>query len=177
MPGNRQNDKNFNQQGDNSQQPQAPNNQQGDNSQQPQAPNNQQGDNSQQSQAPNNQQGDNSQQPQAPSNQQDSDNSKQSSSDKNSSKEDTSATNTTLALVDLSADSVDKTSADTQNDAQQTLPANNFRHGAFKGLSAMCYMFAALQIAIILAIIIYLIISKFNKISFNELLLNMRKKQ
>lgn len=163
-----------NQNGGNFGQPQCPNNQQGGNSQQPQFPNNQQGDSSQQPQAPNNQQGDSSQQPQAPNNQQNSDSQKAQSDSKDSdnAEKDNTSTNTSLSIEALVAEDSNNQS---QSTSQQSLPARSFNHSRHAGVvSALCYMFAALQILILLLMIVYLIISKFNKISYNEVIANMR---
>ncbi len=60
--------------------------------------------------------------------------------------------------------------------SEAAVPMRNF--GKSAGIiSGLCYAFAAVQIAIILAIIIYLILSKFNKISFNTVISNMRNNQ
>lgn len=127
-------------------------------------PDNQQnGGNSQQPQPPSNQQnGSNSQQPQAPQSSND-------SSTESNSESSSSATNTSLSVEAFAAED---SSAQT---AQKNLPSNNFRGGNIGVIQALCYMFAALQIAIILAILAYLIISKFNDVSFNEVLANMKK--
>ena len=122
---------------------------------------------------PDNQQNGNSQQPQPPSNQQDSDSSQQpqapGSSNESSTESSSSSTNTSLSIDSLASEDA---SAQT---AQKNMPSNNFRGSSIGAISALCYLFAALQIAIILAIIAYLIISKFNDVSFNEVLANMRK--
>ena len=138
-------------------------NQQGDSSQQPQAPNQQNGDSSQQPQAPNQQNGDSSQQPQAPP-------SNSENSDSKTESDSSSSTNTSLSVEALAAED-----GNTTQSTQQKMPTNGFRGKNGGVISALCYMFAALQIAIILAILAYLIISKFNDISFNEVLANMRK--
>ncbi|MBQ3905042.1 MAG: hypothetical protein II744_08705, partial [Eubacterium sp.] len=59
---------------------------------------------------------------------------------------------------------------------EAAVPMRNFGRG-FGVVSGLCYAFAAIQIAIILAIIVYLILSKFNKISFNTVISNMRNNQ
>ncbi len=157
--GNFQNGKNFKQN-------QMPGNQQGDSNstQQPQAPGSQQGDSN------------SSQQPQAPSDSNDSNSNsnsqKSQSSNSDNSKSDSSSTNTSLSIESLAADD-----AESQNTAQQNFPSKGFKNRNGGIISALCYMFAALQIAILLAMIAYLIISKMNRISFNEVLANMRKKQ
>ena len=128
-----------------------------------QFPDNQQGDSSQNS---------NNQPPQPPSNQQNGSDSQQTPDNSENSESSTeskdSATNTSLSIDSFAQD-------DSQNAARQGFPANNFRSRNSSIISALCYMFAALQIAIILSILAYLIISKMNKISFNEVLANMRK--
>ena len=141
-----------NQNGNNFNPPQRPDNQQGSDSsgensnQPPQPPSSQQGESS------------NSQQPQTPD----------SSENSESTESKDSSTNTSYSIDSLAQD-------DSQNTAKQGFPANKFRSRNTTVISALCYMFAALQIAIILAILAYLIISKMNKISFNEVLANMRK--
>ena len=166
-------------------QDQSGSNQNGNKSNRPQMPGNQQGgnsDSSQQPQAPGNQSsGDsNNQLPQAPNDQnsggntqQNSDNGSEKSSSEKSSSD--SSTNTSLSVESLAAE--DAAQSTEQNTAQKNLPSNGFNRKGTNVISALCYMFAALQIAIILAMLIYLIISKMNKISFNEVLANMRKKQ
>ena len=140
---------------------QTPGNQQnGSSSEQPQPPSSQQNDSSsQQQQPPGNQQNDSGSQQSQSS--QSSDSNTQSSS---------SAANTSLSVETLAAED-----ASASNTAKQHLPQNSFKHKETSIVMALCYMFAALQIAIILAILAYLIISKFNEISFNEVLANMRK--
>ena len=164
---------NFGQSSDNQnsnsfRQRQMPNNQQDDSSsQKPQMPNSQQGNsNSSQQQAPNAQDGSSTDSKSQQSSDSD-------SSDNSSSKSDSSsATNTALSIEALAADDDEN-----QSTAQQGLPSNGFNRRNIGAISALCYMFAALQIAIILAMIAYLVISKFNAVSFNEVLANMRKKQ
>ena len=148
---------NFNQNGDN---------QQGNNFKNRQLPDNQKGSDSsgsnsnQPPQPPNNQQGEsNPQQEQAPNN---------SDSGESSTESKDSSTNTSLSIESLAQD-------DAQNTAMQGFPDNNFKSKNSTVISALCYMFAALQIAIILSILAYLIISKMNRISFNEVLANMKK--
>ena len=89
--------------------------------------------------------------------------------------EDSKTTNTTLSIESLATG--DSAQSADQNTAQKSFPVNGFSRKNTNVISALCYMFAALQIAIILAMLIYLIISKMNRISFNEVLANMRKKQ
>ncbi|MBE6741128.1 MAG: hypothetical protein E7570_02385 [Ruminococcaceae bacterium] len=147
-----------NQQNNGFSQHQKPGNQQnGSSSQQPQMPNNQ-GENSSQEQAPNNQ-NDSAQTP---------DNSQNSSENSSSSAKNTSLSVEALAAEDGNLQAVDESAA------KKSLPSSSFsRNGSI--VPALCYMFAAVQIAIILSIIAYLIISKMNRISFNEVLANMRK--
>ncbi len=154
------------QNGKNSQQPQMPDNQQGNNSQQPpQMPDNQQGNNSQQPpQAPDSSKDNGGNQQQTPGDSQENSDSKQKG---------TSASDTELNIIQISA-----SESDTQSTADVKMQADNFRHGLrFGFVSGICYMFAAVQIAIILAILIYLIISKMNRKSFNEVIAGMRNKQ
>ena len=67
---------------------------------------------------------------------------------------------------------------DSLNTAQRSLPQNGFdRRGGFIAIAALCYMFAAIQIALILAMLAYLIISRFNRRSYNEVIANMRSNQ
>ena len=150
-----------NQQNNGFNQHQKPGNQQnGSSSQQPQMPNNQ-GENSSQEQAPNNQNDSNAQTP---------DNSQNSSENSSS-----SARNTSLSVEALAAEDGNLQAVD-ESEAKKSLPSSSFsRKGSI--VPALCYMFAAVQLAIILSIIAYLIISKMNRISFNEVLANMRKKQ
>ena len=170
---------NNNQNGNNSQKPQMPDNQQGDNSQQPQPPSNQQGDSSQQ--PPSNQQGDSTQQ-QPPSNQKNNSSQqaqtpdKQESSNDNSTNE-KSASDTSLSLVSTSSNNTDIQLSDTQSTAQKGFPENGFKSRNFGVISVLCYVFAGVQILIILLSIIYLIISRFNKKSYNEVIANMRNNQ
>ncbi len=135
--------------GSNTQQPQAPS---GDsqqapdsNAQQPQAP---RGDSQQ---TPDN----NAQQPQAPSQ----DNSEESKNSSNTSLESDAA-----EIVQLSATE----SAMPKGDMKQT-------RGGSTAVSVICYIFLAVQIAILLMIIAYLIASKMNKISFSELFPDEKK--
>ena len=143
-----------------------PDNQQGNNSQQPpQMPDNQQGSNSQQPpQAPDSSKDNGGNQQQTPGDSQENSDSKQKG---------TSASDTELNIIQTSA-----SESDTQSTADVKMQADNFRHGLrFNFVSGICYMFAAVQIAIILAILIYLIISKMNRKSFNEVIAGMRNKQ
>jgi hypothetical protein len=154
------------QNGGNLQQPQMPDNQQGNNSQQPpQMPDNQQGNNSQQPpQAPDSSKDNGGNQQQTPGDSQENSDSKQKG---------TSASDTELNIIQTSA-----SESDTQSTADVKMQADNFRHGLrFNFVSGICYMFAAVQIAIILAVLIYLIISKMNRKSFNEVIAGMRNKQ
>ena len=135
-------------------------------SQQPQMPNQQNGNSSQQPQRPD---GNSSATPQAPNNEQSDSNSNQSKSDSSTESSGSSSTNTSLSIEALAAEDADAQTS------QQMMPANDFKGRNTSVISALCYMFSALQIAIILAILAYLIISKFNEVSFNEVLANMRK--
>lgn len=141
------------------------NSQNGGNLQQPQMPDNQQGNNSQQPpQAPDSSQDNGGNQQQTPGDSQENSDSKQKG---------TSASDTELNIIQTSA-----SESDTQSTADVKMQADNFRHGLrFSFVSGICYMFAAVQIAIILAVLIYLIISKMNRKSFNEVIAGMRNKQ
>ena len=153
----------------------------GNSKQSPQMPDNQQDGNSSQQppQMPDNQQdGNNNQPPQAPDSSQDNSGSQQQTPDSSQGSSDskqkgTSATDTELNVINTAA-----ADSDTQNTADMKMPADNFRNGGnFKVVSSLCYMFAAVQIAIILAILLYLIISKMNRKSFNEIIAGMKNKQ
>ena len=129
---------------------------------------NQSGGNSQQSRAPGgSQDSSGSSQQQAPNSTEGSDSNSDNSNSNNSS---SSAANTSLSVEALAEED-----AVSQNTSQQRMPANGVKNRNGSVISALCYMFAALQIAIILSILAYLIISKMNRISFNEVLANMKK--
>ncbi len=155
--------------------------QNGGNSQQPQMPdgNRQRGNNAQPPQTPDSQQGSDSQQaPQTPDSSQDKSDNEQQTPDEsqngnNGKQKDTVASDTALNAVQTSV-----SESGARNTADMKMPADNFRRGGgFNAVSALCYMFAAVQIAIILSILLYLIISKMNRKSFNEVIAGMRNRQ
>ena len=147
------------------------NSQSSDNSNQNQLPGNQQG-SSQQPQSPGNQQG--AQPPQMPDNKQGDSSAQSESQDSGTAQQ----KGTSVTESDSDAITTAQNSSDSLNTAQSNLPPAGFdRRGGFKTISALCYMFAAIQIAIILAILAYLIISRFNKRSYNEVIANMRNNQ
>ena len=138
----------------------------------PQAPGQNNNNGSAQQQSPDNSQGDSAQQ--TPDKSENGGNSQQSPDSSGSSSENGNAPqkNTSTESDGLSLN----TAAVGAQSSEAAVPMRNFgkNAGIFSGL---CYAFAAVQIAIILAIIIYLILSKFNKISFNTVISNMRNNQ
>lgn len=150
------------------------NGQSSDNSNQKQMPGNQQG-SGQQPQLPDNQQqGENQQPPQMPDNQQDDSSTQSESQDGGAVQKGTSTADGSADVVATSSES----DSSSLNTAQHNLPPDGFSHRGNGGIiSALCYMFAAVQIAIILAILAYLIISRFNRRSYNEVIANMRNNQ
>ena len=131
--------------------------------QRPQTPpsDNQQSD-SQNSQQPPQMQGDDSQNSQQPPSLPDSE---QQQDNASPNEEGTSSDSEELNIIGTVSDS---DSAEI-TDAAKKMPSHGQRNNGSDAVSVLCYLFGALQVGIIIAIIAYLIVSKFNKISFNKL--------